>query len=164
MCCMWLAGNTGCKNDAKNRHLGMIAQLCRAMSPQLRHVSAIRKKLVKQPYLPHMSSQYGELWSTSGWDLLASLGHPSKFQRVSCLGSITARQCSSGRQPNCSVEQRAPPIFGRAAMTVGIGRHSSFHKFTDSFIFCFLFLLYTVCLGKVSRKCLAVTVASVVCF
>ena len=29
-------------------------------------------------------------------------------------------------QPNCGVEQRAPPIFGRATITLGIGPHSSF--------------------------------------
>ena len=28
------------------------------------------------------------------------MGHPCKFQRVSRLGSVTARHCSSGRQPN----------------------------------------------------------------
>jgi len=27
MCCMRLAGNTGCKNDTKNRHLQTITQL-----------------------------------------------------------------------------------------------------------------------------------------
>jgi len=32
---------------------------------------------------------------------------------------------SSGRQPNCGVEQRAPPMFGRATITLGIGPHSS---------------------------------------
>jgi len=37
-----------------------------------------------------MSSQYGELRPTSGRDLLASLGHPCKFQRVSRLGSVSA--------------------------------------------------------------------------
>ena len=47
-----------------------------------------------------MSSQYGELRPTSGWDLLARLGHPGKFQRVSRLGSVTARHCSSEHQPN----------------------------------------------------------------
>jgi len=47
--------------DAKSRHLGTIAQLCRAMSSQLRHVSTIGKKLVKQQYVLHTSSQYGEL-------------------------------------------------------------------------------------------------------
>ena len=41
---MWLAGNTGRKNDAKNHHLRTITQLCRAMSLQLRHVSTIGKK------------------------------------------------------------------------------------------------------------------------
>jgi len=29
----------------------------------------------------------------------------------------------------CGVEQRAPPIFGRAATTLGIGPHSSFNLF-----------------------------------
>ena len=65
-----------------------------------------RKKLVKQQCLPHMSSQYGELRSTSGWDLLASFGHSSKFQRVSRLGSVTARHLSSGRQPNFAALNR----------------------------------------------------------
>jgi len=55
-----------------------------------------RKKLVKQQYLLHMSSQYGELRRTSGWDLLASLGHSCKFQRVSRHGSITARHSVVG--------------------------------------------------------------------
>jgi len=44
MCCTWLAENTGRKNDAKNRHLGTIPQLCRAISSQLRHVSTIGSK------------------------------------------------------------------------------------------------------------------------
>jgi len=44
MCCTQLTGNTGRKNDAKNRHLGTIAQLCPALSLQLRHESTIGKK------------------------------------------------------------------------------------------------------------------------
>jgi len=87
----------------KNPHLRTIAQLCRAISLQLRHTSTIGKKLVKQQYLPNTSLQYGEL-------------RPSKFQQVSLLGSITA-------QPNYGVEQRAPPVFGRATITLGIGPH-----------------------------------------
>jgi len=39
MCCTRLAGNTGCKNG----HFGTIAQFCRAISSELRHVSTIRK-------------------------------------------------------------------------------------------------------------------------
>jgi len=58
------------------------------------------KKLVKQQYLLHRSSQYGERWPTNGWDRFTSLGHPSTFQWVSCLGSITAWHCSNGHLPN----------------------------------------------------------------
>jgi len=43
-----------------------------------------------------MSAQYGELRPTSGWDRLTSLGHPCKFQLVSCLGSVTARHLVVG--------------------------------------------------------------------
>jgi len=46
MCCTRLAENTGRKKVAKNRHLGTIAQLCRVISSQLRHVSSIGKNLL----------------------------------------------------------------------------------------------------------------------
>ena len=88
--------NTGRKKVAKNRHLGTIAQLCRAISSQLMHVSIIRKRIVKQQYVLYMSSQYGELRPTSGWDRFVSLGHPTKFQLVSRLGSVTARHVVVG--------------------------------------------------------------------
>jgi len=100
MRCMRLAENTGRKNDAPNRHLRTIAQLCRAISSQRRHVSTIGKKLVKRQYLLHMSSQYTELRPINGWDLMASLGHSSNCQRVSRLGFVTAPTSLNGRQPN----------------------------------------------------------------
>ena len=65
MCCTRLAENIGRKKKiAKNRHLRTIEQLCRAISLQLRHISTIGK-IVKQQYLLHMSSRYGELRLTS---------------------------------------------------------------------------------------------------
>jgi len=42
----------------------------------------------------------GNLRPNNGWIRFGSLGHPCKFQRVSCLGSVTAWHSSSGRQPN----------------------------------------------------------------
>ena len=78
------------------RHLGTIAQLCWAISSQLRHVSTIGKKLVTQHYVLHVSPQYGELRRTSGWDRWTSLGYPCKFQQVSRLGSVTARHLVVG--------------------------------------------------------------------
>ena len=64
MCCARLAENTGRKKVAKNRHLGTIAQLCRAISSQLRHISTIGKKLVKQQYVlqsPHNMVNFSPL-------------------------------------------------------------------------------------------------------
>ena len=98
----------------KNRHLGTIAQLCRATSSQLRHVSTIRKKLVKEQHLLHMSSQYGELRHTSGvaeidWRVW---GTPANFNGFrSCLGSVTARHSGSERQPNFAALNRRRNLY-----------------------------------------------------
>jgi len=52
MCCTWLAENTGRKKSPSRT----IAQFCRAISLQLRHVPTIRKILVKHQYHLHTSS------------------------------------------------------------------------------------------------------------
>ena len=46
-------------------------------------------------------------------------GTPGNFNGFRVLAALL----HSGRQPNCGVEQRAPPIFGRAAITLVIGPH-----------------------------------------
>ena len=69
-----------------------------------------REKIVKQQYLLHMS-EYGDFSPTNGWDPLASLGHPNKFQRVSRLRSVTARHSSSGRQPNFAALNRGRHLY-----------------------------------------------------
>jgi len=59
-----------------------------------------RKKLVKQQYILHMSSEYGELRPTNGWDLFGSLGYPSRFQWVLRIGFVTAAISLTGGQQN----------------------------------------------------------------
>jgi len=120
--------------DAKNRHLRTIAQLCRAISSQLRRVSTIGKKLVKQQYLPHMPLQYGILRPTNGGDPLSSLGHPSKFQRVSRLGSVTARHSSSGRQRNFAAFNRGRRLYSAGRPSRWAMAHIIVNKFLA--IFC----------------------------
>jgi len=76
--------NTG----RKNRHLGTIAQICRAISSQLRHVSTIGKKLVKQQYLPtcpHNMVNFGLLAAE-----IVSLvcGTPANFNGVRVLAAL----------------------------------------------------------------------------
>ena len=122
MCSTRLAGNIGRKKSPSEHHRTTLSGCISATKARIDN----RKKLTKQQYVIHICPpQYGELRPSSGWDLFASLGHPSKFQRVSHLGKVTARHSSRGRQPNFAALTRAPPIFGRAAITLGIGPHSS---------------------------------------
>ena len=44
----------------------------------------------------------------------------------SYIGSVTARHSNSGRAKLCGVQQRAPPIYGRTAITLGIDPHSNY--------------------------------------
>ena len=76
--------------DAKNRHFGTSAQICRAVSSQLRHVSTIGKKLLSSNIsstCPHNMVNFGPLaaeivslvWGTpanfNGFRVLAALLH-----------------------------------------------------------------------------------------
>ena len=179
------------QKSLKIRHLGTMARLCWAISLQLRHALTIRKKVVKQQYLLHMSSQYVELGPRGAEVVLLVWGTPTNFngfshlflllqqhaQRkptklctmfgrlvgwyttytrwrllpphgilpgvitlrpslaFSCIDSVTARHSGSWRQPHCGAGQGramrnfcssfAPPMFGRAAIMLGICPHSS---------------------------------------
>ena len=55
-------------------------------------------------------------------------GTSANFNRFRILAALycTALQYWASAKL-CGIEQRAPPIFGRAAITLGIGPHSSFH-------------------------------------
>jgi len=95
-CCKALGANTGRKKSSKKspsgHHHTTLSGYIFATEARIDS----RKKLVKQQYLLHVFPQYGKLRPTSGWDRSGSLGHPCKFQWVSCLGSVTARQSSIG--------------------------------------------------------------------
>jgi len=90
ICCTWLAGNAGPKKPPKIRHLGTIAQLCRAISSQLRHVSAIGKKVLNSntsstcpdnmvnfgpPTAEIRSGVWGTPVNSNGFHILAALRH-----------------------------------------------------------------------------------------
>jgi len=128
-CCTRLAENTGRKTSPS---MGTIAQLCRAISSPLRHVSTIGKKLVKQQYLLHMAN-FGLLAVEIGLPVWASLQISTGF--ASWQRYCTALWASAKL---CGVEQRAPATFGRVAITLGIGPHSSFYFVLFSFVFVYL--------------------------
>jgi len=89
-----------------------------------------------------MSPQYGALQPTSGWYQCGSFGAP---QVISTGFASWQRYCTALQYWTsaklCGVEQRAPPIFGRAAITLVIGSHSSLQKY---FVLLFSFLIHHV--------------------
>jgi len=111
MCCTQLAENAGPKKIAKNSPCGPHRTTMSGYIFAKKACIDDLKKPVKQHYLPHLSLQYGELRPTSGWDLLASLGHPSRFQWVSRLGTVTVWQSGSGHQPNYAALNRGRHLY-----------------------------------------------------
>jgi len=75
-------------------HLCTIAQICLAMSSQLRHVSTIGK-MAKQQYLLHMFSQYGELSPLAAEIGLPVWGIPANFNGFWVLASLLHRRHST---------------------------------------------------------------------
>ena len=99
MCCTQLAENQHAKKSPKIHHLGTIAQLCRVVSSQLRHVSTIGKNLLNSSIVftcPHNMPNFDPLMA----EWFHCLGHPSKFQWVLCLGFVTAARSLTVGQPN----------------------------------------------------------------
>ena len=77
---------------------------------------------------PRNMVNFGLLTANICWRVWDTPVDFNGFRVLAC--NVTARHSSSGRQ--CGVEQRAPPIFGRATITLGIGPHCSYFIFADN--------------------------------
>jgi len=120
-----LAKSTGFKKSPKIRHVGTVAQLCQAMSTQVRHVPTVGKNLLDSnfsPTCPHNMVNFGPLAAEIGSVVWAA-------KQISMGFASWLRYCTAFEQwapaKLCGVEQRAPPMFGRAAIMLGLGPHSS---------------------------------------
>jgi len=114
------------KNRKKMRHLGTIAQLCWTISSQLRHISTIGKKVLNSNTSSTSSDNtmnFGPLADEIRWRVW---GTPVNFNGFRVLAVLLHGTLVVGVSKLCGVEQRAPPIFGRAAITLGIGPHFEF--------------------------------------
>jgi len=81
--------------DAKNRHLRTIVQLCRAMSSQLGHVSTIGKILLNSNIsstCPHNMENFGPVTAEIG---LVVWGTPANFNGFRVLASLLQRRRST---------------------------------------------------------------------
>ena len=82
------------------------SHVCWAVSSQVRHVASIGKNLLNgniSSTCSHNMVNFGQLEAEI---VSGVLGHPSYFQRLPRLGSVTARQSSSERQPNFAALNR----------------------------------------------------------
>ena len=112
MCCTRLAGNAERKNVAKNRHLGTIAQFCRAISSQLRHVSTIGRKNLF--YNRNMSSTCPHKMVNLANQRLRSVAEFGASQQISTGFASWQRYCTalySGRHPNSAALNRRHHLY-----------------------------------------------------
>jgi len=70
-----------------------------------------------------MSLEYGELRHTAAEIVSLLWGTPAIVNGFRILAPLLHGTPVLGASQICGVEQRAPPIFGRAAITLGIGPH-----------------------------------------
>jgi len=98
-----------------------VAQIYRAVSSQLRHISTIGKNLLNSNISSiclHNMMNFGPVVAELGslvW------GTPTNLNGFRVLAALLHGTLVVGVTKVCGVEQRAPPIFGRAAITLGIG-------------------------------------------
>ena len=121
------------KNRQKNRHLRTIVQLCLAISSQLRHISVNRKKVLSSNIFsrcPHNIVNFGLLTAEIGPVVSAP-------QLISTGFASWQHYCMS---------LRAPPVFGRAAITLDIDPQSSFILFECN-VYNFLTVVVVICLS-----------------
>jgi len=116
-CCARLAENTRHKKSPSGHHPTTLLRYIFAATKPCIHNR--KKKLVKQQYLLHMSPQCGELRRLAAEIVSLVWGTPANFNGFHVLAALLHGTLGV----SVSVEQRAPPIFGRAAITLGIGPH-----------------------------------------
>ena len=109
-CCTRLAGNAGPKKSPTNRHLGTIANF---VGLYLRNQGTHRQseKLLSSNIsstCSHNMVNFGLLAAEICWRVW---GTPCKFQRVSRLGSVTARHSSTGHEPNFAALNRGRHLY-----------------------------------------------------
>ena len=94
MCCTRLAEIQDAKNDAKNRHLRAIAQICRDVFSQLRHELTIGKKMLNSNISStclHNTANFGPLAA----EIVSVVwGTPANFNGFRVLPSLLQRRRS----------------------------------------------------------------------
>ena len=83
ICCTRLTGNTGCENDAKNRHLSTIPQLCRAIS--FPNIFTVCKHADGGSFSADITSV--AQWSTASYGIISSWHPRPNWSDVTSCGT-----------------------------------------------------------------------------
>jgi len=97
--------------DAKNRYFGTIAQLCRAVSSQLRYLSTIGKNLLNidtSSTCPHNIVNFGLLTAEIRWRVWVT---PSNFNDFRVLAALLHGTLVVQRQPNFAALNRGRHVY-----------------------------------------------------
>jgi len=122
MCSTRLAENTGCKKSPF-WHLRTTMSGCIIATKAC--IDNRKKNLLNidtSSTCPHNMVNFGLLTAEICWRVWATRANLNGFRVLEALlhGNIVV-----GISQICSIEQRVPPIIGRAAIALGIGPHSS---------------------------------------
>jgi len=89
------------------------------------HIDNRKKNLLNSnisPTCPYNMAKFGPLTAEIRWRVW---GTPANFNGFRVLAALLHGTPVVGSAKVCGVEQRASPLFDRAAITLGIGPHSS---------------------------------------
>ena len=134
MCCMRLATNTGPKKVARNRHLGTIAQICRAISSQLRHVSTIGKNLLSSHISFTCPRNMVNLGSLAAEIVSLVWYTPGNFNGFRVLAALL--QCRAVTLSKVKVACRLVKIVFSRLLQDGAGSHLHFPHSFNSGCYC----------------------------
>jgi len=115
----------GMQKVSKNRHLGTIAQLCRAISLQLGTYRQSEKNLLSSNISSTCPHNMVNFLPLAAEIILLVWGTPANFNGFRVLAALLHGTLVVGVSQTLRREQKAPSICGRAAITLGIRPHSS---------------------------------------
>jgi len=135
MCCTRLAGNIGRKKSPSAHHRTTLSGYIFVTKARIDNQKKILLSSNMSSTCPHNMVNFSLLTAETCWRVWGTLANFNGFRVLAAL--LHGTQWASAKL--CGVEQRAPPVFGRATITLGIGPHSSFS----------MFLVFHVCIAYI---------------
>jgi len=106
----------------KNRHLRTIAQLCRAISSQLRHVSTIGENLLSSNISPTSSYNMVNFGPLAAEIVSLVWGTPANFNGFRVLAALLHGTVLVGVSQTAALN-RGRHLYSAGGITLGIGQH-----------------------------------------